>query len=392
MTKSGFRALEMLGDDDEIPTEWTLAANKKKAARDRGTGHAPCPANSVAGPSTRMQTQMSSEPNIPDVSNHHAGVVPDEGEIRKSANIFMQLVKREGRWDHHWLVNALNPVTQQHNAVVRGAYKALHKAVQQQIWKTLAGTTSKKWPQPPARSPTSAVHASKSVGPVVPAGDRNLPAPKSMSAAGGLFMGLLQRHGKTSQAALTNALDPSSPTHVPSVRASYKTLSKKDARLVWNMLPARTPGAASPGPGLATTSHSAPSASQLKNPGQCGVSRMGSRLVPGPRPALGSRPIPGPRARSAQSQQVSALTLHNPIPEVLSQNAYCIVPSWVPTEPPGDDDESKLCCVCLDKPRDAMLMPCDHAVTCISCAILVKDSTGECPYCRCKIENVVCIH
>lgn len=398
MTTSAFRALEMLGDDDEVPTEWTVSTSKKQTARDRGRGHAPDQAISVAGPSSMMQTQMNPEKGNPDFSKIHAGVAPDVFEIRKSANTFMQLVKREGRWEHHWLVNSLNPVTQQHNAVVRGAYKALDKAVQQYVWKMLADTTPTKRPQPPLaeHALSSALNASKAVGSISPVRGRNLASPENISAAGSHFMGLLQRHGITSQAALTNALNPASPTHVPTIRASYKTLNKKDARLAWHVLPAPMPGAASHGPGLPITSHLAPPASALKNHVQRGMSRMGSRPVPGSRPALGSRPVPGSRPSSVQSHQVNGSSRHDPIPEdpeAVLPKVSCDVPSWVSSsDPRGEDDESKLCCVCLDKPRDAMLIPCDHAVTCISCAILVKDSTGECPYCRAVIENVVCIH
>ena len=58
----------------------------------------------------------------------------------------------------------------------------------------------------------------------------------------------------------------------------------------------------------------------------------------------------------------------------------------------NDEEEAKLCVVCMENSCDALLLPCKHAVMCVSCAVLVKNSTGECPYCRASIDTVMCVH
>ena len=45
------------------------------------------------------------------------------------------------------------------------------------------------------------------------------------------------------------------------------------------------------------------------------------------------------------------------------------------------------CVVCLDKPRDAVCLPCGHMHTCSSCA--AKLPTRTCPLCRQRITKVV---
>ncbi|CAJ1369062.1 unnamed protein product [Effrenium voratum] len=44
------------------------------------------------------------------------------------------------------------------------------------------------------------------------------------------------------------------------------------------------------------------------------------------------------------------------------------------------------CCVCMDAPREALLMPCKHLAMCRSCAVRVI----RCPLCRKSIQAVVC--
>lgn len=47
------------------------------------------------------------------------------------------------------------------------------------------------------------------------------------------------------------------------------------------------------------------------------------------------------------------------------------------------------CVVCLDRERDALLMPCRHSVLCLMCAFQVRECSGECPYCRRGIEDIM---
>ena len=54
----------------------------------------------------------------------------------------------------------------------------------------------------------------------------------------------------------------------------------------------------------------------------------------------------------------------------------------------GDDSEqADLCVVCLDAPRDAVLIPCGHAFTCTECIARFKKRT--CPMCRAPIQKII---
>jgi hypothetical protein len=47
------------------------------------------------------------------------------------------------------------------------------------------------------------------------------------------------------------------------------------------------------------------------------------------------------------------------------------------------------CCVCMDKRKDAALVPCGHKVMCLACAQLLQARERKCPVCRRSIDNVV---
>ena len=49
-----------------------------------------------------------------------------------------------------------------------------------------------------------------------------------------------------------------------------------------------------------------------------------------------------------------------------------------------DADENN-CCVCLDKPRNMMITPCNHLCLCQGCA---HTATNECPLCRGPVGSV----
>lgn len=407
VTASTFSALELLGDHDDVPEQWILAQSKKKLSKDKARGHDPDVAISVARSSNKLQTNPESETGYAMARKSGTSLsddaASDESEIQKSAHAFMQLVRHKGRSEHHWLVNALNPATQYHESEVRAAYKALHKSAQQRVWKLLAGATPMKLQQAPASSTRvlspSMTAPSQTCNPTASnthAQAHKVSSPDLMSTACGHFLCLLQRYGVSSQATLTNVLNPSSASHVPAIRDTFKALSKKDSKLAWHMLPAQMPRLPTAAVAFPKASRDTLPASPLNTRGQRVMSRMGSRPVPGCRPAPGSRPVPRSRPISASSHQMADAMLQDPIPEepdaTLQTTPYGI-PTWVfKGQCCGQDDESRLCCVCLDQPRDAMLIPCNHAVTCISCAIMVKDKTGQCPYCRAAIQNVLCVH
>ena len=43
------------------------------------------------------------------------------------------------------------------------------------------------------------------------------------------------------------------------------------------------------------------------------------------------------------------------------------------------------CCICLDKPRKIMIVPCNHLCLCQGCA---HTATAECPLCRGPIDSL----
>jgi hypothetical protein len=50
-----------------------------------------------------------------------------------------------------------------------------------------------------------------------------------------------------------------------------------------------------------------------------------------------------------------------------------------------DIDENQLCVVCLENPREEVLVPCGHWVMCSECCAEIKSSSNECPMCRQEI-------
>merc|ERR1712032_1291423 len=51
-----------------------------------------------------------------------------------------------------------------------------------------------------------------------------------------------------------------------------------------------------------------------------------------------------------------------------------------------DEDDSKLCIVCLDGERDHVLIPCGHICVCADCKDCYTGDDAECPLCRAKVE------
>merc|ERR1711997_1002205 len=54
-----------------------------------------------------------------------------------------------------------------------------------------------------------------------------------------------------------------------------------------------------------------------------------------------------------------------------------------------DEDDSKLCIVCLDGDRDHVIIPCGHICVCTDCMWLYSRGGAECPICRAKVSMVV---
>lgn len=54
----------------------------------------------------------------------------------------------------------------------------------------------------------------------------------------------------------------------------------------------------------------------------------------------------------------------------------------------GDDDGGD-CVVCLDKPKDTVILPCRHMCMCSECAQAVRGQRGACPVCRGPIDKLM---
>ena len=53
-----------------------------------------------------------------------------------------------------------------------------------------------------------------------------------------------------------------------------------------------------------------------------------------------------------------------------------------------NEDDARLCAVCLDAPKDAALVPCGHR-TCRGCAKALRRRKLPCPSCRQPIEGTI---
>ena len=50
-------------------------------------------------------------------------------------------------------------------------------------------------------------------------------------------------------------------------------------------------------------------------------------------------------------------------------------------------DDSSLCVVCINKPKDVLLLPCRHMCVCLECCESILQADPLCPLCRIKIES-----
>jgi hypothetical protein len=47
------------------------------------------------------------------------------------------------------------------------------------------------------------------------------------------------------------------------------------------------------------------------------------------------------------------------------------------------------CAICMDTPRNSVLRPCNHMITCYNCSTLLLNRQDNCPICRDQIEDVI---
>jgi hypothetical protein len=58
-------------------------------------------------------------------------------------------------------------------------------------------------------------------------------------------------------------------------------------------------------------------------------------------------------------------------------------PPRQPSAPPQPAGRPAQCVVCLDAPRDCVLLPCGHTCLCLACAgLALRQRPGVCPICR----------
>lgn len=50
------------------------------------------------------------------------------------------------------------------------------------------------------------------------------------------------------------------------------------------------------------------------------------------------------------------------------------------------------CAICMDKPRDCVMRPCHHMVTCYKCAAMLINRRDGCPICRKDIIEIIKVY
>lgn len=458
---SQYRALEVLGDEEQVTPLEGLAAPSPKPAK-KGGAKVPAGAKAPAAPDhgtlagSGMGDCISNGLASASISNkpgadgfrmgacspcHGASAAENEPEyteeqVQQMHTKFMRFVNRKGKWDHFWLVNCLNPVTAHHDPEIRAAYKQLPKPVQQLVWRSIpAGGPPKQQPAGPAvargirgsavpvarpAAPSQAVlkpHLASPPPPAPPAGDWTPGVEK--------YIQFLITRGIRHHSSLTTALNVSAPAYDAHVRVAYKALCRTDQSAVWRVLPKDSPekpcgvNGVSSTPSVTAPSSGAPNHAITHPKAGFGgpilgssvgtrpvMSRLGCR--PGARTVPTRAPLQPPVSHAAAPRELPATG----VPPGVSAPAWsyagasshrangsCVSSlSWAVQQPGSaaaysdlDEEESKLCVVCLDKSRDALVLPCKHTVMCVSCAVLVKNSTGECPYCRAGIDTVMSV-
>eukprot|EP01092_Planopodium_desertum_P011003 TRINITY_DN500_c0_g1_i3.p1 TRINITY_DN500_c0_g1~~TRINITY_DN500_c0_g1_i3.p1 ORF type:complete len:305 (+),score=-12.25 TRINITY_DN500_c0_g1_i3:59-973(+) len=154
----------------------------------------------------------------------------------------------------------------------------------------------------------------------------------------------------------TFAIAPTVPAHPPSMAASHY------------------PGSGSftyPGTGAPAYP---PSSSAGTLPGYSGSSfsssPAGSVFLPAPAPA------PAP----------AAATYEDALTKVEKMKSDAKISAGSSTT--DEEDESKLCSICMTEPKTALFLPCAHICTCESCANSLHSKKAGCPICRQSIDRV----
>lgn len=164
-----------------------------------------------------------------------------------------------------------------------------------------------------------------------------------------------------------NALNPSMRSHDASLRTAYAALSEADQQSLWYAIPHAHGSPAVASPPVAT--------------GAMPSRKGGDKVAPA---AARGRRRARPHGGLSWSPEAGERSLS---PE--DCGAQLQVTEAALTEAEKRERESSVCVVCMERSRDALLMPCRHKVLCMMCAFQVQDCSGECPYCRQVIEEVM---
>eukprot|EP00698_Gefionella_okellyi_P004833 TRINITY_DN14473_c0_g1_i1.p1 TRINITY_DN14473_c0_g1~~TRINITY_DN14473_c0_g1_i1.p1 ORF type:complete len:333 (+),score=80.12 TRINITY_DN14473_c0_g1_i1:83-1081(+) len=54
-----------------------------------------------------------------------------------------------------------------------------------------------------------------------------------------------------------------------------------------------------------------------------------------------------------------------------------------------DDDDSAECVVCMNEPREVMVLPCRHMCLCQGCADMLRFQSNKCPICRAFVQQLL---
>jgi hypothetical protein len=55
----------------------------------------------------------------------------------------------------------------------------------------------------------------------------------------------------------------------------------------------------------------------------------------------------------------------------------------------NNEDEERLCVICLVNDRDTTVLPCRHMCMCHECAQELRKQTSKCPICRKEVESLM---
>ena len=71
--------------------------------------------------------------------------------------------------------------------------------------------------------------------------------------------------------------------------------------------------------------------------------------------------------------------------EVLSEDTH----PPVAVNPAEDEEDNKLCAVCLSEPKEMALIPCGHVCLCTTCVDIILARTQDCPICRSATQGAM---